>query len=712
MDGYQICFPQIDISPSMRYNVTQKSCLKRIQKILFKQTMEKTLRAKIYHFLVNRKPGIRQRYHRFHDGTTGMKKVVSWFYLLWLNFCYYVLFCRFLGEQTEFPVYEEKKPPCAESESVLANRDRRSVSETVSFLMQYEVISFDIFDTLIFRPFSEPTDLFFFLGEKLEILDFKRLRMQAEAEARTQKYKEEKHYEIKLSDIWSRLQNEIGVIKEQGMQMEQALEMEFCYANPFMQQVFTQLREHGKRIVITSDMYLSKAFLSELLQKNGYEGYEELYVSCEYEKSKADGSLYEVVKRAYPDTDSMIHVGDNPVSDVKNAKKHGFEVFYYQNVNRNALLYRAYDMSAVVGGAYRGIVNNKLYNGPEQLSMEYEYGYIYGGLFVLGYCNFIHTYARVHGIDKLLFLSRDGDILRQAYAVLFPEEKTEYVYWSRAAATKLMARYNRYDFFRRYLYHKADGTYTLEQILKSMRLEFLLDRLLQQLPNETYLTSGNVRQVKRFLEANWQEVTAVYDRESKAAELYYKKVLGDSRNALAVDIGWAGSGAIALDYLVQNVWKLPCSITGAVAGTNSVHNFEVDASEIFLQNGKLAAYLYAQSFNRDLWKKHDPNTDDNIFFELLLASPTPQFLGFELDEASGEVSYLFGKVDANPEGMKEIQSGILDFVRDYQKHFSGYPYLFCVSGRDAYAPILAASGNKKAYLKALKKKFEFEANVL
>lgn len=674
--------------------------------------MEKTLRAKIYHFLVNRKPGIRQRYHRFHDGTTGMKKVVSWFYLLWLNFCYYVLFCRFLGEQTEFPVYEEKKPPCAESESVLANRDRKSVLETVSFLMQYDVISFDIFDTLIFRPFSEPTDLFFFLGERTGILDFKRLRMQAEAEARVQKYKEEKHYEIKLSDIWSRLENEIGVTKEQGMQMEQALEMEFCYANPFMQQVFTQLREHGKRIVITSDMYLSKAFLLELLQKNGYGGYEELYVSCEYEKSKAEGSLYEVVKGAYPDTDSMIHVGDNPVSDVKNAKKHGFEVFYYPNVNRNALLYRAYDMSAVVGGAYRGIVNNKLYNGTEQLSMEYEYGYIYGGLFVLGYCNFIHTYARVHGIDKLLFLSRDGDILRQAYAVLFPEEKTEYVYWSRAAATKLMARYNRYDFFRRYLYHKADGTYTLEQILKSMRLEFLLDRLLQRLPHEIYLTSGNVSQVKRFLEANWQEVTAVYDRESKAAELYYKKVLGDSRNALAVDIGWAGSGAIALDYLVQKVWKLPCSITGAVAGTNSVHNFEVDASEIFLQNGKLAAYLYAQSFNRDLWKKHDPNTDDNIFFELLLTSPTPQFLGFELDEVSGEVLYLFGKMDANPEGMKEIQSGILDFVRDYQKHFSRYPYLFCVSGRDAYAPILAASGNKKAYLKALKKKFEFEANVL
>ena len=91
--------------------------------------------------------------------------------------------------------------------------------------------------------------------------------MQAEADARTQKYKEEKHYEITLSDIWSWLENEIGVTKEQGMQMEQALEMEFCYANPFMQTGVYTAREHGKRIVITSDMYLSKAFLSELLAK-------------------------------------------------------------------------------------------------------------------------------------------------------------------------------------------------------------------------------------------------------------------------------------------------------------------------------------------------------------------------------------------------------------------------------------------------------------
>ena len=194
--------------------LTQKSKFKTYNKNIIKQTWRRH-ESKILSFLVNRKPGIRQRYHRFHDGTAGVKKVVSWVYLLGLNFCYYVLFAGSRRADRD-SWYEEKKPPCAESESVLANRDRKSVSETVSFLMQYEVISFDIFDTLIFRPFSEPTDLFFFLGEKTGILDLRELRMQAEADARTQKYKEEKHYEITLSDIWSWLENEIGVTKEQG----------------------------------------------------------------------------------------------------------------------------------------------------------------------------------------------------------------------------------------------------------------------------------------------------------------------------------------------------------------------------------------------------------------------------------------------------------------------------------------------------------------
>ena len=100
-------------------------------------------------------------------------------------------------------------------------------------------------------------------------------------------------------------------------------------------------------------------------------------------------------------------MGDNPRSDDVMAKKAGFATMPYPNVNHNMLLYRPYDMSYLVGSAYRGIVSNHLYNGLHTYSMEYEYGYIYGGLFVLGYCRFIHEYCKNNAIDTLLFLSRD-----------------------------------------------------------------------------------------------------------------------------------------------------------------------------------------------------------------------------------------------------------------------------------------------------------------
>ena len=63
-----------------------------------------------------------------------------------------------------------------QSESELAMQEGVSVVSFVEKLSSYDVISFDIFDTLIFRPFSEPTDLFYFVGEQLGIMNFKELR--------------------------------------------------------------------------------------------------------------------------------------------------------------------------------------------------------------------------------------------------------------------------------------------------------------------------------------------------------------------------------------------------------------------------------------------------------------------------------------------------------------------------------------------------------
>lgn len=664
------------------------------------------MRIKLYNLFVNKHPGIKARYHKMHDNAFGMRKVISWLYLFWLNFAYYFLFCRFLGKIPEMEMFEEKNLHADKPESSFSPK----IEEYIEKLSQYDTISFDIFDTLVFRPFAEPADLFYFIGEKLGYMDFRRIRMEAEGEARWQKYKEEESFEVTLQEIWNLLEEKTGIPAEKGMQIEQECEIAFCYANPFMQEVYSRMLQLRKHIVIISDMYLSEAFLREMLEKNGYTGFEKIYISCEYNKNKGSGELFELVKKERNlKNKEIIHIGDNEHSDIKRAKKVGFDALYYPNVNKNCLLYRPYDMSPIVGGAYRGIVNTHLNSGMFKHSMEYEYGYIYGGFFVVGYCGFIHEYCKQNYIDKILFLSRDGDILSQVYKMLYPNEETEYVFWSRKAATKLMASSDRYDYFRRFLYHKVNQKITLEKIFESMELAHLLPKLPEKLCEKDELTSENVKAVKKFLLEHWAEVLSSYDDEHFAAKEYYTQVLDGCSKIAAVDIGWAGSGAIALNHLVNNVWNLDCDVVGILAGTNTVHNVEQDASETFLQTGRLVSYLYSLSHNRDLAKKHDLNKDYNVFWELLLSSPQPQFVGFGWKEE--KVVFRFGKKDANQKGIIEVQKGILQFAEEYKTHFGAYDFMFHISGRDAYATMLIAASNREKYLNAMKERFDLIIGV-
>lgn len=142
------------------------------------------------------------RYHAYKDGASGPKKILALVYLLWLNFGYYVLRIRRYGEIDaggqggEILITEEN--------------GKSSVEDCVTKLSAYDVISFDIFDTLIFRPFDEPTELFDVLGQELGIPDFRRLRTNAEYQARVKKKKSGKYMEVSLTEIWQELEAEAG----------------------------------------------------------------------------------------------------------------------------------------------------------------------------------------------------------------------------------------------------------------------------------------------------------------------------------------------------------------------------------------------------------------------------------------------------------------------------------------------------------------------
>ena len=78
-------------------------------------------------------------------------------------------------------------------------------------------------------------------------------------------------------------------------------------------------------------MYLGADIIGRILSDGGYAGYEKLFVSCEYVKTKRSGSLYEyAAKNLGVDVGQILHIGDNLLSDYLSAKKMGLKAVLYK----------------------------------------------------------------------------------------------------------------------------------------------------------------------------------------------------------------------------------------------------------------------------------------------------------------------------------------------------------------------------------------------
>ncbi len=636
------------------------------------------MKHRLYRLLVNRVPAIRDRFLQRHPGSRWKAAV----YLLWLNARYYLSFGR-ACVGAPLVLYDKG------SESSLSVR--QNPEAFARELAQYDVVSFDVFDTLLFRPLSHPTDLFFLVGMDLQYPDFRRIRIETERSLRKRRRQETGSSEIAFSEIWEAIEKETGIPKETGMSVEWKWERRCCMGNPYMLRVVAELKRLGKPVLAVSDMYLGGARVRQLLEGCGYSGLKDYFVSSDYGVSKSGGGLYRAVLESVGPGRTLVHIGDNRTADYDMPRKMEIPAVLYPHVHQTGGHYRTADMSAMTGSLYRGLVNLQLHNGLYHKSRDYEYGFVYGGLFAVGYCRFIHDYAEAHHLDKLLFLSRDGAVLLQAYRLMYPDEtrRAEYAYWSRLAALKVTARHYKAEYFRRFLFHKVDQGFTLSRILEGMELPHWTTALCREIgaaPDEL-LTYKNVGNVKSYLCSRWEEVLDLYAPQVEAGGLYYRGLLQNSRRAAAVDIGWAGSGAVMLDDAVSRLWKLDCPITGILAGTLSGAVLDADGMEPFLFSGRLVSYLYSAQTNRDLWKIHDPAQNHNLYWELLLGAPEGGLQGFYPD-GHGGVLCRFKDPPVHADRITAIHEGILDFVRLFLETECRLKVTIPISGRDAYAPML------------------------
>lgn len=551
-------------------------------------------------------------------------------------------------------------------------------------MIKYDLISFDIFDTLLFRPFKKPSDLFMLVGQQLGIMDFCNIRMDAEEDARKKNLLIRGNREVTIDEIYEIVAQKTGIDKELGIKIEFETEMELCYANPYMYRVFELLKYQGKKIVIVSDMYYRKKIMIELLNHIGYTGFDDVIVSCDYNCTKRDGKLYDVLLEKYKGVgNNIIHIGDNKISDIQKAEEKGLNTYHYVSINEKGEKYRATNMSHLIGSAYGGIVNSQLHNGIKTYSPYYEVGFVYAGLYVMGFCNWLHKKAEEKNITKLLFLAREGDIYQRVFNQLFDDIETEYVLWSRVPVAKTTVRKNRHPYLLQLVHHKAHAIYkskvsTLFDCIGISELKKYFQNY--RINEEEFLTESNEKIVEQLLIEHWEELCDCYKEDEQQIQEYLEDIVGDHSHVAVIDVGWSGNNVLQVKYLLEEVYKKDCNVKCYLAASRNVNDTYMAS---MMLSEEVDTYIFSNMQNKDLHDFHQGTNNrlNSFFFEIMTQSCTPTFLGFE------ENAFLYDIPEVeNFEHNRDIHKGILDFARIYSKTFEKYPYMLNIPGYDAYMP--------------------------
>lgn len=203
---------------------------------------------------------------------------------------------------------------------------------------KYPVISFDVFDTLLKRQVSHPTEVFSLVENAynetavVPISNFKELRMNAERKARSLSSTED----TTIFSIYNQLSYN-DETKEALLQLELIIEEAGLSAKEEMKDVYDYARSLRKDILIISDMYLPHCFIERVLKQNGYTGYKRLYVSSETGVLKYTSNMFRFVlkEQGYPSC-KILHLGDSFRSDWLMPKLSGMNAILIKtNINRS-----------------------------------------------------------------------------------------------------------------------------------------------------------------------------------------------------------------------------------------------------------------------------------------------------------------------------------------------------------------------------------------
>lgn len=303
-----------------------------------------------------------------------------------------------------------------------------------------KIISFDIFDTLLIRPYINPNDVFEELEEAYSIPGFAAARNIAEPNAWNDLVNKNKD-DVTLDEIYNYMPEQFSFMKQKEIDFEK----EHLHANPEMIDILNYALALNKQVIIVSDMYLSSKDLKQVLIRELKTNKFKLYVSSEFGKRKHTGNLFKYVLQDLNVKPSQIlHIGDNKESDFNIPKKLGINAYLYipyiknfiktSRVNEFFKWHNNLDSRRFIGTLS---LMYQIYSHNKHVDYWNKLAFLYGGPLSYNYVNMIKKHATTDKLSDIYFVARDGYTLKKIFDIIEPKSKinTKYVYAPRFTNT-------------------------------------------------------------------------------------------------------------------------------------------------------------------------------------------------------------------------------------------------------------------------------------
>ncbi len=435
------------------------------------------------------------------------------------------------------------------------------------------VSSFDVFDTVLTRRVGAPSAVADLLGARLQARDSSFVSAPVFANARRSveaNVNDTLGRHGSLAEIYERMAEVLNVpqtVAARWAAEEEALERELVVPLPGASQRVSAARAASHAVIFVSDTPHRVDLIEELLDRAGLlRPGDRVFVSGGGPYSKSRGGLFTAVEQDFGSGYRFHHVGDDAWSDVAAARREGWS---YQRDTRGRLTryeealeersVTTQSLSSWMAGASRQARLEAVDRGVSPAIAGVASGVL--APMLTAFALWIIGQARQHGVERLYFVLRDGEVMLRAAEPLVkrlaPDLELRYLYGSRQAWI-LGATATSDVLFEEWVRLRREVT--LRTALSRFGLtpeaaqDLTSDALVDAVHADDPLSEGDRGRLMSMARRGplREEIRRRGEIAATAAIGYLRqeKLLDGTPSAL-VDAGWRGYSSAALDELVR-----------------------------------------------------------------------------------------------------------------------------------------------------------------